>query len=155
MELADLVAINKADGENLASAERAVAGIRNALHFFPISPSGWTPRVIACSAHTGRGIADLWNCIREHAAMAKANGSFDVKRREQRRRWMLEILEQGLRQFFRAHPLIRLRMEAFEHDVAGERTTPFRAARKLLEMHANAGSGHALRVDGPNERELS
>jgi LAO/AO transport system kinase len=155
MELADLVAINKADGENLALAERAVAETRNALHFFPNSPFGWTPRAVACSAYTGRGIAELWNCVSEHAAMARANGWFDVNRREQRRRWMHEILEQGLRQFFSTHPLIRLRMEALEHQVVDGHTTPFRAARKLLEMYSNAGSGHTLRVDSPNEPELS
>ncbi len=155
MELADLVAINKADGQNLASAEQAVTQIVHALHFFPASPSGWTPRAIACSAHTGRGIAELWNCVREHAAMIKANGWFDANRREQRRRWMHEILEQGLRQFFSAHPLIRSRMEALEGQVVDGHTTPFQAARKLLEMYSNAGSGDTLRVDGPYESELS
>jgi LAO/AO transport system kinase len=153
MELADLVAINKADGENLAAAERAVAETRNALHFFPGSPSGWTPRAIACSAHTGRGIPELWNFVREHAAAAKANGWFDVNRCEQRRRWMHEILEQGLKQFFSSYPLIRSRMDAFEREVADGQTTPFRAARKLLEMYSNAGSGHTLHIDGSNESE--
>ena len=63
MELADLVVINKADGDGVAAAERAVAEANHALHFFPGSPSGWTPRAFACSAHTGRGIPDLWNCV--------------------------------------------------------------------------------------------
>lgn len=153
MELADLVAINKADGENLAAAERAAAETQNALHFFPASPSGWTPRAIPCSAHTGRGIADLWGWVREHAALAKTNGCFDANRREQRRRWMHEILEQGLKQFFISHPLIRLRMQGFEREVADGETTPFRAARKLLEMYSNAGSGHTLRIEGPNENQ--
>jgi LAO/AO transport system kinase len=153
MELADLVAINKADGQNLSAAEHAVAETRNALHFFPSSPSGWAPCAIACSALTGRGTAQLWNCVRDHAAMTKANGWFDVNRREQRRRWMHEILEQGLKQFFRGHPLIRLRMEAFEREVVDGQTTPFRAARKLLEMYSNAGSGHTPRIDSANESE--
>jgi LAO/AO transport system kinase len=130
MELADLVAINKADGENLAAAERAVAESRNALHFFPGSPSGWTPRALACSAHTGRGIQDLWDCVCEHAATARANGWFDANRRQQRRRWMQDILERGLQQFFSAHPQVRLRMEALERDVEEGQTTPFRAARE-------------------------
>jgi len=141
MELADVVAINKADGENIAAADRAAAEAKNALHFLPGSGSGWTPRAIACSALTGRGIAEIWNCVLEHAAMTHANGWFDQNRREQRRRWMHETLELGLRQFFSAHPLIRMRMETFEREVLDGHTTPFRAARTLLEMYSNLESG--------------
>ena len=140
-ELADVVAINKADGDNVAPAERAVAEAKNALHFLPGSPSGWTACAIACSALTGRGIAEIWKCALEHATMTRANGWFDQNRREQRRRWMQETLELGLRQFFSAHPLIRMRMDAFEREVLEGQTTPFRAARTLLEMYSNLGSG--------------
>jgi len=141
MELADVVAINKADGENVAAADRAVAEASNALHFLTGSPSGWTPRAMACSAVTGRGITELWNCVIEHAALTHANGWFEENRREQRRRWMHETLEHGLRQFFSAHPLIRMRMESFEREVLEGRKTPFRAARTLLEMYSNLGWG--------------
>jgi len=142
MELADLVAVNKADGENTMAVERAVSEANNALHFLPASSSGWTPYAIGCSALTGRGIAEIWTSVVEHAAMTRANDWFDENRREQRRRWMHETLELGLRQFFSAHPLIRMRMETFERDVREGHTTPFRAARTLLEMYANLGSGH-------------
>jgi LAO/AO transport system kinase len=141
MELADVVAINKADGENVVAADRAVADANNALHFLPGSPSGWTPRAMACSALTGRGIAEIWKCVLEQAALTRTNGWFDENRREQRRRWMHETLEVGLRQFFSAHPLIRMRMETFEHEVLEGHTTPFRAARTLLEMYSHLGSG--------------
>ncbi len=140
MELADLVAINKADGTGLAAAERTAAEANNALHFFPGSPSGWTPRAFACSAHTGHGIPDLWNRVLEHSVITRANGWFDRNRREQRRRWMCESVEQGLGRLFSAHPLVHARMEAFEAEVVAGRTTPFKAARALLEIYA--GSGH-------------
>lgn len=143
MELADLVAINKADGENTSAAERAVSETSNALHFLPSSPSGWTPHAMSCSALTGRGIAEIWNSVLAHSAITHANGWFDENRREQRRRWMHETLELGLRQFFSAHPLIRMRMESFEGEVLEGHTTPFRAARTLLEMYANLGSERA------------
>jgi len=141
MELADLVAINKADGENAAAANRVVAETNNALHLLPPSPSGWTVRAMACSAITGRGIREIWNGALENAATTRANGWFDQNRREQRRRWMHETLELGLRQFFSAHPLIRMRMETFEREVLEGQTTPFRAARMLLEMYSNLESG--------------
>jgi LAO/AO transport system kinase len=141
MELADVVAINKADGENVAAAERAVAEANNALHFLPGSPSGWTPRAVACSALTGRGIAEIWKSVQEHAELTRANGWFAENRCQQRRRWMHDTLEFGLRQFFSADPLIRMRMETFEREVGEGQTTPFRAARTLLEMYAQLSSG--------------
>jgi LAO/AO transport system kinase len=139
MELADLLVINKADGAGLATAERTVVEANNALHFFPRSPSGWTPRALACSAHTGRGVPDLWNRVLEHAAITRANGWFDRNRREQRLRWMSESVEQGLRRRFSTHPQVQTRMEEFEAEVAAGRTTPFRAAQALLEIYAGPG----------------
>jgi LAO/AO transport system kinase len=136
MELADLVAINKADGANLAAAERARSEAENALHYFPRSANGWTPRALTCSAQTGKGIAELWKCVLEHTGLTKASGEFSVNRQQQMRRWMQEIIEQGLRQRFESHPAIRRRMEALERDVLEGRTTSFRAARMLLEMYS-------------------
>jgi LAO/AO transport system kinase len=68
-----------------------------------------------------------------------ANGWFDRNRREQRRRWMRESIEQGLGRLFSTHPLVHARMEAFEADVVAGRTTPFQAARSLLEIYAGHG----------------
>lgn len=141
MELADLVAINKADGDNVDSAKRAVAEANNALHFLSPAASGWTPRAMSCSALSGHGIAELWNSVLEYAAATRANRWLEENRREQRRRWMHESLESGLRQFFTVHPLIRTRMESFEREVLDGQTTPFRAARMLLEMYSNMDRG--------------
>jgi LAO/AO transport system kinase len=137
MELADLVAVNKADGANLAAAERARHEAENALHYFPRPANGWTPRALTCSAQTGKGIAELWKCVLEYTDLTKANGWFSVNRQNQTRRWMREIIEQGLRQRFESHPAIRRRMEALEKDVLEGRTTSFRAARTLLEIYSD------------------
>jgi LAO/AO transport system kinase len=136
MELADLVAVNKADGSNVAAAERARAEAANALHFFPAAESGWTPRAITCSAQTGAGIRALWECVLEYVALTKANGSFASARRKQQRRWVDEMIDQALRQRFDAHPEVRSRVEALERDVAEGRTTSFRAARMLLDAYS-------------------
>src|ERR1039458_2583335 len=125
MELADLVAVNKADGTNVAAAERARAEAQNALHFFPASGSGWTPRAMTCSALTGAGISELWECVREYAAVTRGNGWFAASRREQQRRWMHEMIDQSLRQRFDAHPAVRGQIAALERDVAEGRTTSF------------------------------
>jgi LAO/AO transport system kinase len=137
MELADLVAVNKADGANLAAAERARHEAENALHYFPRPANGWTPRALTCSAQTGKGIAELWKCVLEHTNLTKANGWFSENRQNQTREWMREIIEQGLRQRFESHPAIRRRMEALEQDVLEGRTTSFRAARTLLEIYSD------------------
>jgi LAO/AO transport system kinase len=137
MELADLIAVNKADGANLTAAERARSEAENALHYFPRSANGWTPRALTCSAQTGKGIAELWKCVLEYTGLTKANGWFSVNRQDQTRRWMREIIEQGLKQRFESHPAIRRRMEALERDVEEGRTTSFRAARTLLEIYSD------------------
>jgi len=76
MELADLIAINKAEGANTAAAERARAEALNALHYFPPADSGWTPRALTCSALAGMGIRELWQCVEEYASLTRANGFF-------------------------------------------------------------------------------
>jgi len=136
MELADLVAVNKADGANLSAAERARAEAENALHYVRASKSGWTPRAITCSALTGAGVRELWDCVLEYAELTRANGWFDRTRRAQQKRWMHEMIAQALRQQFDAHFAVRERIEALERDVAAGRTTSFRAARMLLEMYS-------------------
>jgi LAO/AO transport system kinase len=134
IELADVIAVNKADGANMAAAEGARAEAQNALHYFPRAESGWTPRAVSCSALTGAGIRELWQCVLEYVSLTKANGWFARARREQQRKWMHEMIEQALRQRFDASPAVRHSMEALERDVAAGRSTSFRAARMLLEM---------------------
>jgi LAO/AO transport system kinase len=137
MELADVVVINKADGSNLRAAERARSEAQNALHYLPASLSGWTPRALTCSAQTGSGIAELWNCVLEYTGLTQANGWFSRVRQSQTQKWMHEIIQQGLLQHFESHPAIRRRMEALEQEVLEGRTTSFRTARTLLEMYSD------------------
>jgi len=152
MEMADLVAVNKADGANLAAAERARTEAQNALHYLPSALSGWTPRAVTCSAQTGKGIAELWSCVQEYTSLTKDNGWFSLRRQNQTRRWMHEIIEEGLRQQFESHPAIRRRMETLELEVLEGRTTSFRAARTLLDIYSDprpelAGSGDGTKAD--------
>jgi LAO/AO transport system kinase len=137
MELADLVAVNKADGANVDAAERARVEAQNALHFFPKAESGWTPRAVTCSALAGTGIRALWECVLEYATMTRANGWLAASRREQQRRWMHEMIDQSLRHQFHANAAVRGRIETLECDVAEGRTTPLRAARTLLAAYSD------------------
>ncbi len=140
MELADLVAVNKADGANEPAAERTRAEAQSALHFFPAAASGWTPRAMTCSALTGAGIHELWQGVLEYVTLTRANGWFGRARRAQQKRWMHEMIEQALRQRFDANSAVRHSMDAMELDVAEGRTTSFRAARVLLEMYTRGAA---------------
>jgi len=136
MEMADVIAVNKTDGNNIAAAERARVEAENALHFFPAARSGWTPRAISCSAQTGRGIASIWAAILEHQSITKANGWLDRVRREQQLRWMNAAIEQGLHRLFHSHPAILRNLKTLEQDVLEGRVSPLRAASSLLETYA-------------------
>ncbi len=138
MELADIVAVNKADGVNLKAAERARTEAQNALHYFPCSHSGWTPRALNCSTQTRTGIADLWDLVLEYTSLTKSNGWFDLTRRNQTQKWMQEIIREGLKRRFEEHPAIKSRLETLEREVLDGRTTSFRAARELLETYSDA-----------------
>lgn len=135
MELADMVVINKADGTNVAAAEQARTEAQNALHYFPSSPSKWTPRASTCSARTRKAITEIWDSVLEYAALTRANGWFGETRARQARQWMYEIIRQGLEQRFESNPAIQERLRALEREVAQGRTTSFRAARILLELY--------------------
>jgi LAO/AO transport system kinase len=137
MELVDAVAVNKADGDNVRAAERARTEAENALHFLPETGSSWTARAIACSAHTGRGVAELWASVLEHNALTRASGWLDRFRLEQNRRWMQETLEQGLMKLFRANPAIQQKLAEVERQVLAGKITAVRAGRELLSMYVS------------------
>ena len=137
MEMADVVVVNKADGDNVRSAERARTEAANALHLLPASPSGWTPRAITCSAHTGRGVADLWSCILEHAAITKATGSFERTRREQALCSMHETLSLDCCKCFAQIQRFNNAMSELEQQVLAGSMTTASAVRELLALFAS------------------
>jgi LAO/AO transport system kinase len=138
MELADLIAINKADGANTRAAEKARSEAQNALHYLPAQQSGWMPRALTCSAQTCKGVPEIWQCVTEYVALTKANGWFALARKNQTQKWMHEIIRESLRQRFEAQPAIRKRKAALEKEVLEGRITSFRAARELLEAYSDA-----------------
>ena len=132
LEMTDLIAINKADGDNRAKAERARQEYEGALHLFSASADGWAPRVMTCSAHTRDGIAAIWQAILDHRAALTANGWLGRRREEQAIEWMREALLYGLEHELRRDPAIGARLAAMQADVRGGKLSPFRAAHDLL-----------------------
>jgi LAO/AO transport system kinase len=132
IEMADLMAINKAEGDNKIRAQMARAEYESALHLFPPTSSGWFPRVVTCSAVENTGVAEIWEVVREYAATTLANGYFARQRREQEQRWMFQLIEEGLRERFLADPQVGERLPEMQRAVAEGRMTSFRAAKELL-----------------------
>jgi LAO/AO transport system kinase len=134
MEMVDAIAINKADGDNKARAERARAEYASALHLFPPAPGGWRPRVLTCSAMTGEHVADIWELVLEHRALMKSNGHFLERRREQALEWMNELVRDGLMERFERDPRVAARLPRLREEVRRGHISSFAAARQLLSL---------------------
>jgi len=134
MEMADVVAVNKADGDNVRQAEKARSDAESALCCFPSTPSSWAPRAIVCSARTGLGVEEIWSLILEHHNLVTRGGYLERFRREQNLSWFHEDLEQALMQMFVSVPIVRQRLAELEHDVAAGTTTPMAAVQQLLSL---------------------
>mgnify|MGYP003586194707 CR=1 FL=1 len=134
LEMTDLIAINKADGDNRRRAERARHEYQSALHLFPAAADGWNPQVVTCSALAGDGVREIWDVVMEHRALMESNGWFDRRRSDQALEWMREALLFGLEQEIRRDPAVGRRLASVQQDVLHGRVSPFRAARELLTL---------------------
>ena len=134
LEMVDAVAVNKADGDNVARAERTRAEYAGALHLFPASTDGWTPRVTTCSALYGESVPALWELVLEHGDLLGANGAFLERRRRQALDWMRELVSLSVQERFRQHPLVSSRLPDIEHAVLDGQVTSFAAARELVQL---------------------
>lgn len=135
MEMADLIAITKADGENINKAKVARVEYANAIHFFPPTESGWTPEVLTCSSLNNTGIDEVWNSIVEYKALATKNEYFTNRRIQQNQYWMFESIEEHLSQNFYKHPDINSSIEDIKRKVINEELSSFSAANILLETY--------------------
>jgi len=134
LELADLISINKADGENVEAAERARAQFERALSILrPEGEDGWKPRVVTSSGHTGAGLDQIWTIVGEHHEQLTASGELERRRRRQLLGWMWSLVDEGLRSAVREHPRVADTLEALEEDVLEGRTTATAAAEQILD----------------------
>ena len=134
VELADMIAINKADGDNLKRANVAAADYRSALHILQPRSEHWHPPVETYSALTGAGIDRLWQKIVEHRTAMNASGEFAARRREQQVKWMWSMLEQRIMARLRSEPAIRAKVKKTEAEVADGRISPTVAAEQIAEL---------------------
>ncbi len=135
MEMADAITINKADGNNIEKAGLARIQYSSALHLFPPTESGWTPKVLTCSAYMKTGIREIWNTIDEYLVHVKNNTYFQHRRNEQSKFWMYETINEHLRNDFYQNEKIKVLMEESEKKVLKEEISSFIAAKKLLDFY--------------------
>ena len=135
MEMADLIAVNKADGNNLEKAQLAQTQYKSALQLFPKPPSGWTPKATICSAITGFGIDKIWDMVLQYEQLTKNNGYFERRRHQQSKYWMTETIHNNLIRHFYHHPVIEDLLPEYEQKVSDEQMSSFAAARALLNEY--------------------
>ena len=134
VELADMIAINKADGDNLKRANITAADYRGALHILSPRSEHWHPPVETYSALTGDGITKLWRKILDHRKAMNASGEFAARRRDQQVKWMWSMLEQRMLARLRSEASVRAKVKKIEAEVAGGHLTPALAAEQILEL---------------------
>jgi LAO/AO transport system kinase len=134
LEIADALAINKADGPNVALAQQAAAQYIAALNLFRHTTPTWDPPVVTVSALEMRGMDTIWGIIQDHRAKLGATGEFDAKRREQQLTWFWNVVEDGIKTRFLGRPDVRAALGELEAAVVAGETSPTAAARRVLAL---------------------
>ena len=132
VELADMIVVNKADGDLVEAANHAAADYRSAVHMIrPASPN-WRVPVLTCSALTGDGIEKVWRKIEDYREKMGASGEFAARRSNQAKTWMWSEIEESLIAALRVHPDVAKRVDTLEGEVAQGARSPGAAAREML-----------------------
>ena len=137
MEMADGIAVNKADGDNVLRAERAAAECRTALHLFPLPESGQETKVLTCSSLTGFNVDAVWQMVYDHVQAIRENGYLQQKRSQQDVQMMIDTMESALKSDFYQNQLVTDLLPLVENDVRNQRMSAYIGAQKLLDAYFN------------------
>ncbi len=137
MEMADAIAINKADGDNINKVNIAKVELVNAMHLYPLSHSKWQPKILTCSAINNTGISDIWDTILEFKNQTIANNFFEDNRSEQSKYWMHQSIHESLKSNFYNNKSINEIIKQLEKDVVNNKISSFKAAKLLLDKYLN------------------
>jgi LAO/AO transport system kinase len=132
MELADILVINKDDGDLSAAAARSAADVANALGLMQPRHQGWRAEVLRCSALKNTGIDAIWARVEAFAATLRQSGAFDAQRRDQAKAWLWHELSDSLIEALKADPHVAQQLGALETQVGAGKIAPGTAARNLL-----------------------
>ncbi|MGE5419298.1 MAG: methylmalonyl Co-A mutase-associated GTPase MeaB [Chloroflexota bacterium] len=141
MEMADMIAITKADGQNVLNAEGAKVLYQNALHLFPPPPSGWRPRVVTCSAKKNSGITELWDIILEYSDYTRGTGYFEELRRQQAVIRMDNTIREFLHNSFYNDIVVKAARKEVEKQLSEGTITSYKAAYHLIDKYFKKAAG--------------
>jgi len=133
MEMADMVVINKADGDNIRMSEMARLQYQNALHIFPQSESGWSPVVSTASAIKNIGISNVWDEIEKFKKLVDENGYFLKNRNHQQIDWMYNNINEELKRLFYGSKNIKSHLKVLEKEIISAEISPVKAAEIMIQ----------------------
>ena len=133
LEIADVIAVNKADGPGAPDARKAARELAGAIRMLRGHGEDWQVPVLTCAGLTGEGLDEVWAKLVEHQDRRKASGAFEEQRRSQQVRWTRQLVRDGLEHRLRAHPGVRAAAPELEKAVLAGELTPALAAQQLLE----------------------
>jgi LAO/AO transport system kinase len=133
MEMADMVVINKADGDNVRMSEMVRLQYQNALHIFPQSESGWSPVVSTASAIKNIGISNVWDEIKKYKTLVSKNNYFNKNRNHQQIEWMYNNINEELKRLFYGSKNIANHLTALEKDIVSAKISPVKAAQIVID----------------------
>lgn len=134
VEMADLLVVNKSDGDRLPLARQARAHYQNATHLLPPAESGWSPRVLLASALEKTGLEEIWQAIENFREKVEQNGWLAENRRRQSKQWLLDSIRTGLSDAFFADVATKAFFEKMEGQVLAGQVSPFAAGRQVLDV---------------------
>lgn len=134
MEMADAIVINKADGNNIEQAQLAKIEFTKALHLFSPKKNGWTPKILSCSAIQKTGISEIWEVIKSFFDDRPGPEGIMAKRRTQNKYWLLQTIEDQLKQQFYQNKKVKTHLDQITEMVVEGKISPFKAAERLLGL---------------------
>lgn len=134
VEMADLLAVNKSDGESVEAARRAQQAYRNAVHLMVPRAGGWPVKVVRCSALQQEGMDRIWQLMTEFCTFTRENGFWEKNRQNQARHWLHQSLTEHLQQLFYQHSAVQQALPEIEKAVSSGKISPFRAAKTLIRL---------------------
>ena len=155
LELADVIAVNKADGDNLGRANSAQADYASALHYLHAKSELWRPQAISISGLEGHGLKELWQIVQAHRKAMVDGDELERTRRDQKRNWMWSQIEERLLSSFQQHPRVAAELASVEQAIADGSLPPSLAADRLLEVFTAATRQDADRTANPNPGDAS
>ncbi|HEX9651078.1 MAG TPA: methylmalonyl Co-A mutase-associated GTPase MeaB [Cyclobacteriaceae bacterium] len=135
MEMANLIAITKADGDNVEAANQARAQFHSALHLYSMPESDWKPKVITCSAFESKGLSEIWEAICEYENITRENDFWNIQRNRQLLQWFHSTMEWMLLENFKTSKGIPSIIKEMEKKIMNKSITPTRAAGEIVDQY--------------------